>query len=117
MKTKKNTNEFIAEIDRSIHNIKNIKDLCALLFQENSKLDKFTIIKQGENIGGFSNPYLTQRISQPYKCFPGSKVVSMKDYANMKPLSFNLFETIAERRSVRKYKNYEISLNEIYTIL
>ena len=117
MKTKKNTNEFIAEIDRTIHNIRNIKDLCALLFQENSKLDKFTIIKQGENIGGFSNPYLTQRISQPYKCFPGSKVVSMKDYANMKPLSFNLFETIAERRSVRKYKNYEISLNEIYTIL
>ena len=55
MKTKKNTNEFIAEIDRSIHNIKNIKDLCALLFQENSKLDKFTIIKQGENIGGFSH--------------------------------------------------------------
>lgn len=117
MKAKKNTSEFISEIDRSIHNIKNIKDLAALLFQENSKLDKFTIIKQGENIGGFSNPYLTQRISQPYKCFPGSKVVPMEDYADIKPLSFNLFETIAKRRSVRVYENYDISLNEIYNIL
>ena len=118
MQTKINRNfrKIISDNDASVQNLQNITNLSALLYQENSKLSKFTIMKQGENIGQFSNPYILQRACQPYKCFPTHQIISMKEYESHPP-DVNLFDVIKRRRSVRDYEDYAISLNELYYIL
>jgi len=115
--TNKNFRKIISNRDISMQNPQNIANLSALLYQENSKLSKFTIIQQGENIGKFSHPYILQRASQSYKCFPTHQIISMKEYEETPPHNVNLFDVIKKRRSVRDYEDYVISLNELYHIL
>jgi SagB-type dehydrogenase family enzyme len=108
---------IITRVDNSIQNPRNIARLAAMLYQENSKLSKLEMMKQGEEIGKFSNPYILQRASQPYKCFPTSKIISFLDYKDTIPPDVNLFNTIQNRRSIRDYDDYSISINELYHIL
>ncbi|MCY1633350.1 SagB/ThcOx family dehydrogenase [Marinifilum sp. D737] len=119
MKTSKSKNyrEVVNQIDGSFQNLRSIENLCALLYHENSKLSRFSLIKQGEEIGKFSNPYILKRAAQPYKCFPTSKTISLKDYENTFAFSKDIFEVIKNRRSGREYDDYPISVNELYQLL
>jgi SagB-type dehydrogenase family enzyme len=114
---KLNYRQMIARMEKSIQNPTQIADLVALLYQENSKMSKFTLMKQGEAIGRFSNPYMLQRASQPYKCFPTSEIISLKEYEDYTPPAVNIFDTFKNRRSVRKFDNHNLSINELYQIL
>jgi SagB-type dehydrogenase family enzyme len=114
------TNSFrkiISDLDKSILNPQKIANLSALLYQENSKLCKFSLMKLGESVGSFSNPYMLQRACQPYKCFPTHKIISMKEYESAIPADANFFDVVKRRRSIRDYENYNISLNELYHLL
>ncbi len=116
MKTKI-ISEEIGRLDVSLYGPKNFKDSLALLFNENTKFDDFLIRKQIEGIQGFSNPYILDRASQPYKAYPTSKSYSISQYISIQPQQKNIFDVIKNRRSGRVYANYSISLNELSTIL
>ncbi len=118
MKIKKaNYRNELSAIDGSLYNPKYIANLSAMLYQENSKFGRNSIIKQGEDIGKFSIPYILERSSQPYKSYPTKEKISLKDYDSDLTDSIDLFETIKNRRSGRDYEDYNISMNEIYRLL
>lgn len=85
----------------------------ALLFHENSKFTTHSMRKQGERIGAFSNPYVAERSSQPFKTYPGAEQIDLSVYDQV-PHKGDFFEIIKKRRSVRDYKEEsELSLNEL----
>ena len=103
--------------DGSMYGKKNIDDSLAILFHENSKFDDISIRKQGYKIASFSNPYVTERSSQPFKCYSGCETIELSQYNNINK-SDDFSNLIANRRSIRAYdKNYKVSLNEINTLL
>lgn len=119
MKTRRNTDfhQRVNEIEGSLQNPSHLLSSCALLYQENSKLTKFSLIKSGEGISKFSNPYVLARAAQPYKCFPTKKTYDIASYLEDCPVKADLFETVKKRRSGRNYISYSISVNEIAHIL
>lgn len=117
MRVYKSNRELINELDQSLFNPAKLSNSLALLYQENSKLDKFSMMQLGENIGLFSVPYVSQRASQPYKCYPQSKSINMDDYSGKKQTAGSLFDILSKRRSVRKFADYELSMGELYSIL
>lgn len=118
MKTKKvNFRQDIASIDSSLYNPRFLEKLTAMLYQENSKFSKFSITKQGEDIGKFSIPYILERSSQPHKAYPSKKVYSFEDYKDASTKPMDLYDAIQRRRSGRDYSNYPISLSELYQVL
>lgn len=115
MKARKlNFKEELAVFDGSIQKVNNLSGLVSMLYQENSKLTKCCIKKQGEDIARFSIPYVLERASQPYKAYPGRKVISFHAYENNSLPSVEFFPLIQKRRSRRAYTAYSISLNELY---
>ena len=100
--------------DQSLYGSDRITDLLALLYQENSKLDKFTSRAQGEAIQYFQDPYITQRIIQPHKVYP----TPLKKYSQpVNILSAELLNALKSRRSTRAFDpSYKISLNELLTV-
>lgn len=118
MKIKKiNYRNYINNIESSISGPKFIKDMTALIYQENSKFTKYSIIKQSEDIGRFSSPYLLERASQPYKSFPTKRTFSFRDYEDSYRSQMTLFDSIQQRRSGRDFDSYHISMSELYQIL
>ncbi|MDR3143166.1 MAG: SagB/ThcOx family dehydrogenase [Tannerellaceae bacterium] len=116
MKTKI-ISEEIGRLDVSLYGPKNFKESLALLFNENTKFDDFLIRKQIAGIQGFSNPYILDRASQPYKAYPTCKKYSINQYINIQPQQKNIFDVIKNRRSGRAYTDYSISLNELSAVL
>ena len=104
-------------MEGSLQNPKHLQSSCALLYQENSKLTKFSLIKSGEGINKFSNPYVLSRAAQPYKCFPTKKTYDIGEYLDNDPIKADLFEIIKNRRSGRNYIPYSISVNEMSNLL
>lgn len=104
--------------DGSLYGEKNIKDSLAMLYHENSKFTEYTFREQGAKIGAFNTPYVIERSSQPFKCYPGYDTIDLNVYRNMEKESVNYFELLQNRRSVRNYdKDYKISLYEIHNLL
>ncbi len=105
------------EKDGSMYGKKNIEESIAMLYHENSKFTTHTIRTQGEKIGGFNNPYIIERASQPFKSYPNSKSIDLSVYENFKPKE-TLYNCLIKRRSIRDYdKEYKISLNELTALL
>lgn len=110
--------EELGTIDVSLYGPKNFKESLALTFNENTKFDDFLIRKQINDIQAFSNPYILERASQPYKAYPTRKKYSISQYANIQRPEKDIFNIIKNRRSGRAYTgDYSISLNELSTIL
>lgn len=106
-----------SEKDVSIFGKKNIEDSLAMLYHENSKLTSYSIRSLGERIAAFNNPYIIERSSQPFKCYPASKVIDLSPYENFK-FEETLYNCLKKRRSVRNFmKNYKISINELCVLL
>ena len=91
------------------------KDSLAMRFQEASKYDKFSFLRERGNIALFSNPLVVERAIQPYKSYPSSKKLALKASAtgSLHPM----FEVMSNRRSTRNFANYSLSTQEIYNIL
>lgn len=103
--------------DGSLCGQKNIDDTIALLFQEHSKLDRYTMQQQAERSRSFSTEYMMQRWSQPYKCYPGREQLDLSAYTASMPAA-DLFTLMAKRRSVRRYNNeHHLSIAQLATIL
>ncbi|MEO1416767.1 MAG: SagB/ThcOx family dehydrogenase [Bacteroidota bacterium] len=118
MKIKQAARKKVQSLDAGGYGTKNFNHSVAMLFQENIKFNKFSQRKLGVNIGKFFTPYYTKRTSQPYKSYPGSKKISMEDYADLLPLEHNFFDLVSTRRSGREYDtSYKISLNEVYSLM
>lgn len=108
---------LVQTIDSAIHKPSSIADMVSMLYHENSKIDRLGLIKQGASIGAFSSQYMQVRASQPYKVLPGSKLFLLDEYKDIPLPQADLLKAIQNRRSVRKYNNYSISLYEIYILL
>ncbi len=109
--------EQYRERDQSLYGSKVIRELLALLYHENSKADAIAARLQGESIGLFYSPYVTERANRPYKYYPGSKCIALNDFRNIGTPS-EVFKCITGRRSVRDYEpEQSISLNELFHIL
>lgn len=103
--------------DGSMYGERNIQDSLAMLYHENSKFNDYIIREQGLKIASFNNPYVAERSTQPYKCYPNYKIIDLNDYAQLKKDS-NLFKILNQRRSIRNFdENYKISLFEIANLL
>lgn len=110
--------DSINDIDCSIANLRHIEDYVSLLYQENSKWNSFSILRQRENISKFATPYMLNRSSQPYKAFPTKRTISIREYESTgENIQADLFKTIANRRSQRIFADYMISLNELGKLL
>lgn len=103
--------------DGSLYGKKNIEDSVAMLYHENSKLNTHNIRSLGENINTFNNPYILERSSQPFKCYPGCPFIELPtDTHHFSNIS--LFDVIGKRRSIRNFDpNYTLSLNELSILL
>ena len=103
--------------DGSMYGKKNIEDSMAMLYHENSKLTTHSTRVLGENIGAFSNPFVLERSSQPFKCYPGRETIDLSIYGQHNS-SNHFFDVITQRRSVRDFdKTYKLSLNELSLLL
>jgi len=103
--------------DGSMYGEKNLHESLAMLYHENSKFTDYTLRQQGEIIGAFNNPYVVERSTQPFKCYPNHKTIDLSDYINLKNTS-NFFDLLIQRRSHRNFdENYKISLFEISNLL
>jgi len=105
------------EKDNSLYDTTKVRDLLSILYHENTKLDSFSSREQGEEIGRFRNPYVTERSIQPYKFYPGQKKTDLNEFLH--DIEDDPFLTlINKRRSLRNYDpNYKVSLNELFHIL
>lgn len=108
----------ISRVDVSLYGEKNLNESAALLYHENSKLNRLTSRRFGQNIQRFNNPFYNERASQPYKPYPGSKVIRFDDYKIDLAEDIDIFKLTQSRRSLRNYKSdYRISYHEIFRIL
>ncbi len=104
------------EKDNSIYNGKKVQDLLSILYHENTKFDQFTLREQGEVLGLFRSPYITERSIQPYKFYSGNKKISLSRFLR-DPNEDGFLKVINNRRSLREYDpTYKISLNELFHI-
>ncbi|MFA8434848.1 MAG: SagB family peptide dehydrogenase [Marinifilaceae bacterium] len=111
------TKERYEEKDGTLFGKKNIEESLALLYHENSKFTTHSMRKQGERIAAFSNPYVAERSSQPFKTYPGREQIDLSVYGQV-PREADLFEVMTRRRSVRDYREqYPLSLNELFVLL
>lgn len=85
----------------------------AILYNENSKLDKLSARMLGMQVEAFRNQFFLERASQPFKIYPSAKIIKL---GKINP-SENIFQILKNRKSVRKYKKYPISLKELHYIL
>lgn len=112
------TKAFFDSIDEGLYGKKNVKDALALVYHENSKFNVYSQRKQGEKIGVFYNPYITERCSQPFKHYPNAEKIDLKVYDDLPTPQKDLFGTILNRRSVRDYKpDYKVSERELHIML
>lgn len=103
--------------DGSMYGERNIHESLAMLYHENSKFTEYTIRSQGEKIAAFNNPYVVERSTQPFKCYPNHQTIKLDDYISVKK-DANLFQLLNQRRSIRNFdENYKISLFEIANLL
>lgn len=113
-----NLRELFREADTSPFGDINVAQSLAMLYHENSKFNRFSQRKLGEKINAFYSPYLTERSSQPYKCYPNAERIDLSPYKNLKPEGANYFDLLANRTSTRSYDpRYKISLPELTVLL
>lgn len=92
-------------------------DSVALLYHENSKLNMLSLRILGYNIGKFDNEYINRRASQPYKIYPGYKLVYLDGHFDQHLPEVSLDTIIGQRRSTRKFQEHSISLKELFMLL
>ena len=103
--------------DGSMYGKKNIEDSLAMLYHENSKLTTHSTRQLGESIGAFNTPFVLERSSQPFKCYPGKEIIDLSIYQQNNN-DAHIFDVIQRRRSQRHFsKQYKLSLNELGMIL
>lgn len=104
--------------DGSMYGKKNIEESLAMLYHENSKLNRHSTRILGENINAFiNNPYILERSSQPFKCYPGHEFIDLSIY-KQNDHNTSFFNVIKKRRSVRIFDSaYQLSLNELSILL
>lgn len=103
--------------DVSIYGEQNVEDSLSYFYNENTKLNSYQMRILGERINNFfNNDYLVINSNFPYKIYPNSKTIDLNNYINFDPQKLFL-DVLKNRESVRNYKDYKISLNEITSIL
>ncbi|WP_375559345.1 SagB/ThcOx family dehydrogenase [Bernardetia sp. OM2101] len=106
-----------SEKDGSMYGRKNVEESTAMLYHENSKFNSYSIRSQGEKIAAFNNPYVNERSSQPFKCYPGYPTIDLSAYKDIE-FESNFQSLITNRRSVRDFKtSYKVSLYELFVSL
>ncbi|MEM1324060.1 MAG: SagB/ThcOx family dehydrogenase [Bacteroidota bacterium] len=103
--------------DQGLYGTQKITDLLGMLYHENSKLDRFTAREQGETIGYFTDPYIMDRATKPYKKYYGKESLPF-DMETLTEEPDEFFEKVTARRSVRQFdKDYKLSFNELQHML
>jgi SagB-type dehydrogenase family enzyme len=89
----------------------------ALLYHENSKLDYYSARMLGYNIKKLDNSYVHERASRPYKTYPGTPITNL-DFCSVKKNKLsNLKRLISDRRSARSFEQYNITCQDIFSLL
>lgn len=102
--------------DGSLYGKKNIEESLAMLYHENSKFTEIGTRKHVDLIAEFTNDYIAQRSSQPYKVYPGHDNINLNDHRSLE-VKDTLLDCLRKRRSVRSFSSYTISIQELSTIL
>jgi len=88
----------------------------ALLYHENSKLTNSTARLLGIQVEAFNDPFFLERASQPFKTYPGKKIIRLDQFKDVKYPRKDFFKIIRKRKSIRNYSDYMISLFEIFLL-
>lgn len=102
--------------DGSLYGKKNIEDSLAILYHENSKFTEIGTRKQVDLITEFTNDYIAQRSSQPYKVYPGHETINLNKHGSLE-VKDTILDSLRMRRSVRSFSPYKLSIQELSTIL
>lgn len=102
--------------DVSLYNEVHFKGSLALQYAVNSKFTKHKLKKLSKRTNNFYNPFVLGKAAQPFKMYSGAPTTSLKDYQDQE-LPKDLFETIAARKSSKKYQRYDISFSELHFLM
>jgi len=113
MKQKLNT--FIEQIDTTITGGAQFENSRALEYQEYSKYDKYSFLKEQQRFALFKSPFMMARCIRPYKMH------ATKNQIALNPLKLKINDdflgTLEKRRSERKFSGEQISLFELFKLL
>ncbi|MBC6994037.1 SagB/ThcOx family dehydrogenase [Neolewinella lacunae] len=105
------------KFDTGPYGLEKYADSQALIYHENSKLDRFLARRYGIGLARFDTDYFRQRSQRPYKVYPGAKRVSLTEYQLLGPPSqADYFTLLGNRRSERIYTPYDLSLRELFVL-
>ncbi|WP_424001499.1 SagB/ThcOx family dehydrogenase [Maribacter sp. IgM3_T14_3] len=112
-----NVKQKYRALDMELTGSQNLSDTLAMLYHENSKVNKSISRRQFPQIKLFSNPFVIKKASKPYKNYFSEKTYALDIYKGTSPKR-DFFEIIRSRHSSRKFlKSYKISLMELQKIL
>ncbi|WP_452598087.1 SagB/ThcOx family dehydrogenase [Pontimicrobium sp. MEBiC01747] len=104
-------------LDMEMTSVHTLGNTMAMLYHENSKVNKIIARKQISQISMFENPYVVAKSSQPYKNYYQIETHDLEDYAIQGEKS-DFYKTIENRHSGRNFDgDYKISLFELHKIL
>lgn len=110
--------DFYSDFESGLYGEKNLTDSLAMIYHENSKLNRFNNKVLGERIAKFYNPYITERSILPYKHYLGCEKIDLSVYGDFEMPKVDLYNTILSRRSIREFNpSYKISERELFIIL
>lgn len=106
-----------SKVERNLYGMNSIEHSLAILYNENSKLNSYELRKFEDKIRHFSASKACIKSTKPYKCYPGNEIINLSQFCINAINNNNLIECLLNRRSNRSYNNYQLTLNEIATLL
>ncbi len=112
-----NVKQKYRALDMEMTGTHNLGDTMAMMYHENSKVNRAVSRRQIPKISLFSNPYVAKRASKPYKNYFNKNSHSLDPYKAAVPQE-DFFSVLKKRHSARKFNaDYKISLMELQKIL
>jgi SagB-type dehydrogenase family enzyme len=105
-----------AKVDKGSSFNNSYENSLALLFQENTKIDRLLLRRHGEQIQQFDSEYYRQRSSMPYKVYSDHEQTSLSTYRNMGAPRADFFDLLKARQSIRQFVPYQLSLRELFCL-
>lgn len=97
--------------------IDNIKDSFSCIFNDHTKLNHISLKEFERKISDFSMSRNKLRSMLPFKVYPKAFSISLESGSGMNQPDIGLVESIKRRRSIRTFKKFKVSLQEVSYLL
>ncbi|WP_302304618.1 SagB family peptide dehydrogenase [Culturomica massiliensis] len=108
--------EETSKKDSSVYNIRKYDGSLCMDYLVNSKYNHMDIRRLSKLTNVFYHPFVLTRAAQPFKRYEGRSKYYLNDYEDDNFI-VDIFQTIRNRKSTKKYQRCAISLKELYYLL